>query len=178
MKRSPIISGALVAALLIPASAVANNVGENVGWQFQTTADKVNRAYLEDMRQKRQNGYYAPPQYNTTIERQYNCSVTADATGNANSSTAMANSPSTAGHSSTSTGNANSNSTSSGYGLGDSSNTSDQSNTGSVNADTSGRISTSVRGDNQQAINTDQNNSGDQYATVNGSTACQYGVLN
>jgi hypothetical protein len=52
------------------------------------------------------------------------------------------------------------------------------SNSGSVDADASGRISTSVRGDNQQALNTDQNNSGDQYASVTGSTACQYGVLN
>lgn len=178
MKRSPKVSGAIVAAFLLPTSAVANNLNENVGWQFQTTADKVNRAYLEDMRQKRENGYYAPPQYYTTIERQYNCSVTADATGNANSSTAIANSPSTSGHSSTSTGNANSTSSASGYGSGDSSNSADQSNTGSVDADTSGSISTSVRGDNQQALNTDQNNSGDQHATVNGSTACQYGALN
>jgi hypothetical protein len=178
MKWPPIVSGAVVASLFLPMAAFANNVGENGAWQFQTTADKVNRAYLEDMRQKRQNGYYAPPQYNTTIERQYNCSVTADATGNASSSSAVANSPSTAGHSSTSTGNANSTLSASGYGSGNSSNTADQSNSGSVDADASGRISTSVRGDNQQALNTDQNNSGDQYASVTGSTACQYGVLN
>ena len=56
MKTSPLISGVLVLALLSPTAALANNVGENVGWQFQTTADKVNKAYLEDLRQKKQNG--------------------------------------------------------------------------------------------------------------------------
>jgi hypothetical protein len=47
-----------------------------------------------------------------------------------------------------------------------------------VKASTSGSTSTSVRGDNQQALNTDQTNSGNQTASVSGSTACQYGVLN
>ena len=148
MKRSPIIPGALVVALLSSSPLLANNVGENGAWQFDTTADKVNKAYLEDLRQKKQNGTYAAPVYNTYIDRQYNCSVAASAVGNSSSSSAVANSPSTSGHSSTSTGNANSTSTASGYGSGDSSNSADQSNTGSVNADTSGSISTSVRGDN------------------------------
>jgi hypothetical protein len=47
-----------------------------------------------------------------------------------------------------------------------------------VRADTSGRVSTSVHGDNQQALNTEQTNSGNQTASVSGSTACQYGILN
>ena len=178
MKMSPIISGVVVAVLFLPSTVLANNLGENPGWQFQSSADKVNRAYLEDLRQKKQNGAYAAPVYNTYIDRQYNCSVAASAVGNSASSNAVANSPSTSGHSSTSTGNANSTSSESGYGSGSSSNSADQSNSGSVSAGTSGGISTSVRGDNQQALNTDQNNSGDQTASVSGSTACQYGALN
>mgnify|MGYP001577330074 CR=1 FL=1 len=176
MKTSPLISGALVMALLMPTVALANNVGENPGWQFQTTADKVNKAYLEDLRQKKQNGYYAAPVYNTYIDRQYNCSVTSTATGNQASSSAVANSPSTTGHSSSSTGNDNTTTLASASGAG--SNTANQSNSGTVGSSTSGDISTSVRGDNFQTLNTEQTNSGNQTASVTGSTACQYSALN
>lgn len=178
MKLTPIISGALVAAMLLPSAAFAQSVSENTNWQFDTSADKVNKAYLEDMRQRRRNGYYSPPVNNTYIDRQYNCSVSASAVGNSSSSSAVANSPSTSGHSSAATGNDNSTTTSSGYGSGSGSTSADQNNSGSVDANTSGDQSTSVRGDNQQALNTDQTNSGDQTASVAGSTACQYGALN
>lgn len=169
-----------VAACLLawPGVSPANNLTENVGWQFLTSADKANRAYLEDLRQKKRNGYYAAPNYITNIERQYNCSVTATATGNSSASNAAANAPSTTGHASSSTGNANASSITSGFGTGTSSNLTDQVNTGSVSSRTSGNISTSVRGDNQQILNTDQENTGDQTASVTGSTACQYGALN
>lgn len=176
MNRILIPSCAIAAALLATSPASANGVGENFAWQFATTTDKVNRAFLEELRLKHGSGFYDAPIYNTNIERQYNCSVTATATGNLSSSDAVANSPSTGGHSSQATGNANSNTTSSGDGS--SSNSAEQANSGSVGSSTSGRISTSVRGDNFQALNTDQNNSGDQSASVSGSTACQYGALN
>lgn len=178
MKMTPLISGALAALIFFPAGASANNVGENVAWQFDTSADKVNKAYLEEMRQKRRNGYYSAPVYNTYIDRQYNCSVSASAVGNSSSSNAVANSPSTSGHSSAATGNNNSTTTSSGYGSGSGSISGEQQNSGAVTADTSGDQSTSVRGDNHQALNTVQTNSGDQTASVSGSTACQYGALN
>ncbi|TNE45383.1 MAG: hypothetical protein EP321_11320 [Sphingomonadales bacterium] len=176
MSMRHLIAGMAVAALGVP-PAFANNIGENVGWQFETTADKVNRAYLEDLRQKKKNGYYAAPVYNTYIDTQYNCSVSATATGNQSSSSAVGNSPSTTGHSASSTGNSDTISSSSGS---DSSNwvTSGQSNSGDVDADASGDISTSVRGDVYQALNTDQQNSGDQLASVTGATACQFGALN
>lgn len=176
MSKFRILIGALAAAGLMPTPVFANNVGENVAWQFQTSTDKVNRAYLEDLRQKRLNGMYAAPVYNTYIDRQYNCSVGASAIGNDSKTSAVANSPSTSGHSSTSTGNDNTTTLASASGSG--SNTANQSNSGSVGSSTSGGISTSVRGDNYQALNTEQDNSGDQTATVTGSTACQYSSLN
>ncbi|WP_298195240.1 hypothetical protein [Novosphingobium sp.] len=178
MKISPLISGALILALLAPTSALANNLGENVGWQFQTTTDKVNKAYLEDLRQKKANGYYAAPVYNTYIDRQYNCSVAATATGNQSSTSAVANSPSTTGHSSSSTGNDSSTSLTSASTTALASTSTDQLNAGSVSSGASGDISTSVRGDNYQALNTSQTNSGNQTASVTGSTACQYSSLN
>ena len=178
MKLRLNLAGAICAALLVSAPASANNVGENGAWQFDTSADKVNKAYLEELRQKQRNGFYAAPVYTTNIERQYNCSVSATATGNSASSSSVANSPSTTGHSPQSTGNANSNSTNSADGSGSSSTVANQLNSGSVGSNASGHLSTSVRGNNHQALNTDQVNSGDQSASVAGSTACQYGALN
>lgn len=166
------------ASLLTAGPAGANNLGENTAWQFQTTTDMANRAAIEDMRQKRQSGYYSQPVYNTYIESQYNCSVSAVATGNSSTSNAVANSPSTTGNSSSSTGNASSTTVSSGYGSGTSSTSLDQANSGSVSSSSRGDVSTSVRGDNYQTLNTDQTNSGNQTASVTGSTACQYGALN
>lgn len=96
----------VIAALSIPTAAIANNLGENAGWQFSTTADKVNMAYLEDLRQKNLNGYYAAPVYTTNIARQYNCSIASTATGNQASNSTVGNSPSTTGHSSSATGKA------------------------------------------------------------------------
>lgn len=157
--------------------AVANGVGENIAWQFETTADKVNRAYLEDLRQKRRNGYYAAPVYNTYIDRQYNCSVSATATGNQSSSNAVGNSPSTAGHSAIGTGN-NSEVRSGLAGRGSGLLDSTQTNSGNVAAHAHGSIHTSVRGDTYQALNTEQQNSGDQTANVTGSTACQFDAIN
>lgn len=176
MNKRHLLAGA-VAIVLGASPALANNVGENVGWQFQTTTDKVNKAYLEDLRQKKKNGYYATPVYNTYIDRQYNCTVSATATGNQSSSNAVGNSPSTSGHSANATG--NNDTIQSGAGT-DGSNwvTSGQTNSGDVDADAFGQISTRVRGDVYQALNTDQQNSGDQSASVDGSTACQFGALN
>lgn len=178
MKRVITRSGPFAVALLLAFPASANGIGENGAWQFDTAADKVNKAFLEELRQKLNSGYFAAPVYNTNIDRQYNCSVTSTATGNSSSSNAVANSPSTSGNSSQSTGNANSGETNSGYGSGSSSTDADQSNSGAVGSHVSGSTSTSVRGNNWQALNTDQTNSGNQSASVEGSTACNYGALN
>jgi hypothetical protein len=152
----------------------ANNVGENAAWQFQTPADRAALMYLEEVRQRGINGYYSAPVYNTYIDDQYNCSVNSTATGNDSASNAVANSPSTTGHNTDATGNQNDTTYAAG-GPGDgSTDTTTQGNSGAVAAGSSGSMSTSVRGDNFQALNTRQTNSGNQTSTINGSSACQY----
>lgn len=159
---------------LVAQPSFANNVGENAAWQFNTPADRAALMYLEEVRQRGINGYYSAPIYNTYIDDQYNCSVNSTATGNESSSNAVANSPSTAGHNTDATGNQNDTTYAAG-GPGDgSTDTTTQGNSGAVAAGSSGSMSTSVRGDNFQALNTRQTNSGNQTSTINGSSACQY----
>jgi len=167
------LSGALCLALLA-SPALANNVGENVAWQFQTSADKVNQAAIQDMIQKRKSGYYAAPIYTTNIDHQYNCNVAATAQGNQGTNSTIANSPTTSGNSASAIG--NNNVTDVGYGGGSAD--SDQNNSGSVGSSVHGSTSTSVRGWADQALNSTQTNSGDQFASVEGSSACQFGALN
>lgn len=165
--------GALSLALLAT-PVLANNVGENGAWQFQTTADQVNRAAIQDMIQKRKSGYYAAPVYTTTIDRQYNCNVAATAQGNQGTNSTIANSPTTSGNSASALG--NSNDTHVGYGGGSAD--SAQHNSGSVGSSVNGSTSSSVHGWADQALNSTQTNSGDQYASVDGSSACAFGALN
>lgn len=171
------ISAVLLSAAL-PGAAVANNVSESIAWQFETTADKLNRAAIEDLRLKRLSGYYAAPIYNTYIDRQYNCSVTSTATGNDSVKSAVGNSPSSGGNSASSLGNNDSTSMSPGFGSQDSSVTGNQTNEGEVESSARGDVSTSVRGDTFQTLNTAQDNSGNQSANVSASNACQFGALN
>lgn len=176
MKVIRAVASVVVLAGLAPA-AVANNVGENYAWQFQTTADKVNQAAIQDMIQKRKSGYYAPPTYITNIDRQYNCNVAATATGNEGTNTNLANSPTTSGATANATGNDN-DSEIDGW-RGDNDINSDQDNDGNVGASVRGSSSARVNGSPNQALNSTQTNSGDQTATVNGSTACHFAnVLN
>jgi len=165
-------------AVLVLQPAFANNVGENGAWQFDSTADKANKAYLEDMRQKKQSGYYAAPVYNTYIDRQYNCSVSSLATGNQGTSTAIGNSPTATGHSSSATGNTDTTNVVPGIGQQTSSVTGTQGNSGEVGASSSGEVETSVNGNSYQTLNTDQQNSGAQSANVSASNACQFGLVN
>lgn len=168
------ITGAI--ALMLGASPVlANNVGENTAWQFQTSADKVNQAVIQDMIQKRKTGYYAAPVYTTNIERQYNCNVSASAQGNQGTNNTIANSPTTSGASANSTGNDNETHVD---GPGSGSATSGQDNSGSVRSSIDGSTIIRVRGSADQALNSEQTNSGNQYASVDGASACQFGALN
>lgn len=187
--REPIVSAkksirttftAFVALLgaVSPGAAIANNVAENMAWQFETTADKLNRAAIEDLRLKRLSGYYAAPIYNTYIDRQFNCSVTSTATGNDSVKSAVGNSPSSGGNSASALGNNDSTSMASGLGSQDSSVSGKQSNEGEVESSARGDVSTSVRGDTFQTLNTAQDNSGNQSANVSASNACQFGALN
>jgi hypothetical protein len=170
------ISLAICLGLCSP--ALANNVGENYSWRFQTTADKVNQAAVQDMIRKRKGGYYSAPVYTTNIDRQYNCNVTASAQGNQGTNATTANSPKTDGAKSDATGNANSSDVASGFG-GDGGANSNQDNTGPVGSSVWGGTSTNVNGWASQALNSEQTNSGNQNANVSGSTGCKFaGVLN
>lgn len=153
--------------------ALANGVGENLSWQFQTSADKVNQAVVQDMIQKRNMGYYTAPVYTTNIDRQINCNQSANATGNNGSQGAAALSPSNSGATSDATGNANANTGGAG---GSASN--GQDNSGGVGSSVNGNTTTDVNGSSSQALNSHQNNSGAQSASVAGSTGCTFGVLN
>jgi hypothetical protein len=174
MMGSKAISGALACALLA-SPAAANDVGENVAWQFQTSADKVNQAAIQDMIRKRKSGYYAPPLYTTNIEHQYNCNVSATAQGNLGTNSNVANSPTTSGSTATATGNDNHTHVD-GQGAGTAAN--DQDNSGRVGSSVDGATYTHVHGSADQALNSEQTNSGDQYASVDGASACQFGLLN
>ncbi|MDB5752991.1 MAG: hypothetical protein JWP65_3412 [Ramlibacter sp.] len=165
---------AVVLAVVGGPAALANGVGENAGWQFQTSADKVNQAAVQDMIQKRNMGYYTAPVYTTNIERQINCNQSANATGNDSNQGAAALSPTNSGATSGATGNANSNT----GGADGSQSSSDQGNSGSVGSSVNGNTTTDVNGKSTQALNNNQHNSGSQNASLAGSTGCTFGVLN
>jgi hypothetical protein len=160
-------------AIMASQPSLANNVGENVGWQFQTSGDKANQTFIEEVRQKKMNGYYASPIYNTNIDRQFNCSVSSVSTGNQGTSTAIGNSPSSSGHSTSSTGNSDSSSIAQGGSI-----SSSQQADGEVEAGASGNVSTGVDGNTYQTLNTDQQNTGAQTSSVAASSACQFGAIN
>jgi hypothetical protein len=176
MGRIQLVLGAL-SLVGIASSAAANNVGENYAWQFPTTADKLNQALILDIIEKKRSGYYAPPTYITNIDRQYNCNVSATATGNEGTNTNLANAPSTSGNASDATGNDNE-SHIDGW-KGDSDITTGQDNDGHVHSVARGNIHSHVEGSPEQALNSEQTNTGNQTATVDGSTACNFAnVLN
>lgn len=167
---------AILAVLLVPANqALANNYGESLAWQFQTTADKVNLAIIQDMIQKKKHGFYAAPIYTTNIDRQFNCNVTSSAIGNNGTNSTIANSPTTHGNTATATGN---DTTTDIVGGTPSSVTGTQTNSGEVQSNVTGATSTDVRGRAWQALNSTQTNSGNQTANVSGSTGCSFGTLN
>ena len=174
--RLPTVCLCLAAACASP-PALANNVGENAGWQFQTSTDKVNQAAIQDMIRKQKSGYYAAPVYNTTnnVGRQYNCSVSASSTGNDGNNSTVANSPSTAGASSGASGNDSRTAVGT---LGGATVGTSQANSGPVASGVVGGTSTQVQGAATQALNSTQGNTGAQTASVGGSSACAFGVLN
>lgn len=96
-----------IAVLLLTLSSpgYANGIGENISWQFQTSADRVNKAYIEDMRNKKRGGYYSPPNLITNIDKQFNCSITSSATGNLGSHSLSNSGPSASGNFATAKGN-------------------------------------------------------------------------
>lgn len=157
-------------SLAMPVPAAANNVGENIAWQFQSSTDKVNRAYLEELRQRHMAG---PPIYNTYIDRQFNCNVNASALGNQGTNTTLASaatSPTVAGSSS-----ANDNLTELGSEVaGKVNNEIAQDNTGAISTSVTGTVTSSPSNQSTQALNSDQANSGAQSASVSSSSGCSF----
>lgn len=176
--RPAIIIATMFGILPLSAPIHANALGENVSWQFRTSNDKVNQAWLEEMRQKKLNGAYAAPVYNTYIDRQFNCANNATATANDNYSGMTGNSPSSAGNAPSAVGNLNNSSIGLGGGSAAATINDELDNEGRVTSWADGDVDVSVKGDTSQVLNNDQANSGDQSATLNGSTACQFGPLN
>jgi hypothetical protein len=168
-------AAALILAVTSP-PAFANNYGESLAWQFQSANDRAAQAAILDMIERRRAGVYAAPVYTTNIARQVNCMISAVATGNSGAQSALANSPTTNGATSTATGNSNAASIADGHAGADV--TSGQSNAGPVDAGVIGATSTQVRGTSWQALNSDQANNGNQTASVGGSAACAFGMLN
>lgn len=166
-------AAAALLATLAAGPAFAQEVGENRAWQFETPQDLAARAAVADLIARQRAGIYAAPIYNTTIARQYNCSVAASAVGNSGAQSAVANSPTVTGASSAATGNVG---TASGEGRTDVG--VDQRNDGPIASTAIGATGATADGPAWQALNSSQSNSGDQRASVSGSTACGFGALN
>ncbi|RYG05618.1 MAG: hypothetical protein EON92_20740, partial [Burkholderiales bacterium] len=160
----------MLAALLgAAAPALANGIGENGAWQFQTNADKVAKGAIVDLVERKRGNYYNSFQNvnhitNTTfIDRQFNCGVTATSSGNSGSNGMTANTSSpTVNNTGSTSASTSANSASNGLsgtlpsgvingtsvlgaaGAGQLSNT--QSNAGSLSAGVSGSASNAVTG--------------------------------
>lgn len=173
-RRLPVIALALSLAPATPAAA--NNFGESLAWQFMSPGDLAAQAAMRDMIERRRSGGYAAPSYTTNIDRQFNCSVAATATGNNGVQNAVANSPTVTGAASSATGNGNSTSAGGGRSADDVANS--QTNAGAVSSSVTGATTTAVNGTAWQALNSDQANNGNQSASVRNANACAFGVLN
>jgi hypothetical protein len=171
------LSALLLTSALLPTIAMANGVSENDAWRFQSTAEAANRAYIEDMRMKRSSGFYNSPQYNTYVDTQnnFNCSNSANSSGNGGSNSAVANTPNAHGASGSANGNQNTNSA----GGTDSSYNpvlnSGQDNRGPVVSEVIGDSAADASGNaTRQMLNTYQDNLGAQTSNIVGSNACAF----
>lgn len=190
--------------LCLAPAAMANGPSENATWQFQTTQERVNKAAIADLVEKKRAGYYdsfkTVYNYNTYIERQVNCSVSALTTGNtgSNGQSASTSSPtlSNSGSTSSDTGANTASNGLSQAGLtgvlqaSNGSNTptgtlsSGQSNTGALSSGVSASNTSASTGAvaanggaTDQVLNSQQSNSGMLTASISASTACA-GPLN
>lgn len=171
--------GAAAAALALASAvtpAVAQDVSESRAWQFETPQEVAARAAVLDLIARQRGGVYAAPVYNTTIARQYNCSLSAAATGNSGAQSAIANSPTVTGAAAAANGNAGSSQVMGDTGRVDAA--LEQSNEGSVGSTATGSTGAALEGDAHQALNAFQTNRGTQTASVQHSSACGFGALN
>jgi hypothetical protein len=175
-RRSALLGAAALSLAVIASPASAQEISENGTWQFETPQALAARTAALDIMMKRRGGIYAAPIYNTHIARQYNCTVTATAAGNSDTQSATANSPGVTGANAASSGNSG---TTQYAGASDNPAIDlNQHNSGSVGSTAIGATSAHVSAPAWQALNSTQTNSGDQTATVTGSTACGFGALN
>jgi len=178
-----------VAAVLIAVSAgsaLANGLGESRPWQFDTSADKANKAAELDLMERKKGGYYDgfSTVYNSTtnIGTQINCSNDASATGNIAQNGQTGNAPSASSDASTSSDATGSSSTQD-TGSGSGSSSSDQTNSGGIdssvlNSPSESNSSVSDLGGSDQDLTNNQDNSGNQTAGVDSSTACDMSGAN
>jgi len=185
-----------VLSLLMTMQVQANGYGESGSWGFQTQQDKVNKAYVLDMIEKKRNGYYnaikSTYNYNTYIDKQVNCSLSSVTTGTSGSNglqasasspvlnntgttstSAAANSASNGLSQSSLTGVFNTNATPPG------SLSNAQSSSGALNSSISGASNTASTGQvaanggtTDQVLNSQQSNSGVLTSSISASTAC------
>jgi hypothetical protein len=195
------VLGAAAAAWSSPA-VLANGLGENPAWQFQTTQDKVNKGAVLDLILRKKGGYYDSFQtinYNTSytyIDKQFNCTLSSSASGNAdqNSMTAHTSSPQVSTTGTTSSGSTANEAlngvTQNGVpgvvlaslnpslpyngSLGN-----NQANSGALSSSVNGSATNATTGpisaggsNTDQVLNSTQSNSGSQSSTITGSTAC------
>lgn len=173
MKTKLIRMAALSVALHCSSAVWANGIGENTAWQFQSTAEQANKAYIEDMRMKRITGFYSSPQYNTYINTQFNCNQNTSASGNGGTNSATANTPTASAPSSTASGNLSNSTVDPGSGYYAGALNGLQDNAGPVFSEVWGSSSaTSDFNDTYQALNTLQDNTGTQISTITDSSAC------
>lgn len=173
MKTKVFRIAVLCAAIHGSSSAWANGIGENTAWQFQSTAEQANKAYIEDMRMKRITGFYSSPQYNTYISAQYNCNQNTSASGNGGTNSATANTPSASAPTSTATGNLSNATVNPGNGYYGGALNGLQDNAGPVYSEVWGSSGASSDfNDTYQALNTLQDNTGTQISTITDSSAC------
>ena len=163
------------ALLAVPVSAVGNGVNENGSWQFQTTAELANRAYIEDLRRKQESGFYSSPVTYIENQNNFNCSNAASAAGNGGNNAATANTPASTGPASSAIGSQNTSSVSALQRPYSTVLNSAQENWGFVGSASTGDSLASASGNlTRQILNTYQSNPGIQDASVNGSTACAF----
>jgi hypothetical protein len=163
-------------AAVASSAALANGLFENRPWQFQTSADRANKAIVLDLIERKKGGFFDAfgPAQNTFFNM--DCVITADATGTNSESemTASTSSPHIAPGSdlvADSTGNEALNAGGSGPLNNTQTNTGNQSSSVFDNTATVGDVDASG-GTSDQVLNNDQVNLGDQHASVNDSTAC------
>ena len=184
MKNSSSFWWVGLAILFAPVqTAHANGVSENRSWQFRSSADRTNDAFIVDMIERKKGGFYdaATTENITNIYGdQINCSLSPQATGSAATSVvdAVTSSPQVAPGSGF-TSDAIANATENRLGDSDGALNNAQDNSGELspfignNTATAGNTDGSG-GTTDQILNNDQTNTGNQTAYLTDSQGCTF----